>query len=192
MIYSLSGRIVEVGQDKVAIDLGSIGYEVFVSRPSDFLEGEEPTLYTAEVLTQDDHYLVGFASKREKAAFEALTSVKGIGPKTALSALSKTDPDSLFAAIALSNANYLKKLPGIGPKAASQIILDLKGKLVEAEEKKAATKVDRYPGVASALKNFGFKAKEIETAIAAIPDGNNIPEGEALRIALQTLSKGKK
>ena len=60
MIYSLKGKIVARSKDTVAIDLGSIAYEVFVSRPEEFTLGEEKLLYTAEILSQDDHYLVGF------------------------------------------------------------------------------------------------------------------------------------
>ena len=192
MIYSLHGKIVDVQKDRVAIDLGTIGYEVFVSHPEDFSLGMEALVYTAEVQTQDDHYLVGFLSKAEKLAFLALTDVKGIGAKTAISALSKTTPESLFAAIETSNANYLKKLPGIGPKAASQIILDLKGKLVETTPKAEASGApDRYPGVVSALRGLGYKAKESQEAVAAIKE-NNLPEGEALRLALQYLSKARK
>ena len=186
MIYSLSGEIVEVMKDRVAINLGSIAYEVFVSRPDDFFTGQNTTLYTAEIITQDDHYLAGFASKDEKKAFECLTSVKGIGPKTALSALSAAKIEELFGAIEMGNASYLKKLPGIGPKAASQIILDLKGKLI-AEPRKG-TGVAKYPEVASALKGLGFKTKEIDDAIASIPSGIPTTE-EALKLALRHISK---
>ena len=87
MIYSIKGKVVERNESSVAIDLGNIAYEVFVPRPAIFIVGQESLVYTYEVLTQDDHYLVGFDSKKEKDAFLLLVSVKGIGPKTALSTL---------------------------------------------------------------------------------------------------------
>ena len=83
MIYSLTGTIIDRDNEKVAIQTLGIGYEVFVSKPMEYELGAELTLYTYEVLSQDDHYLVGFLSKEEKRAFSSLISVKGIGPKTA-------------------------------------------------------------------------------------------------------------
>ena len=189
MIYSIKGKVVERNESSVAIDLGNIAYEVFVPRPAIFIVGQESLVYTYEVLTQDDHCLVGFDSKKEKDAFLLLVSVKGIGPKTALSALSKTTPDELFSAIENSNAAFLKRLPGIGPKAAQQIILDLKGRLVEKPLKKNAE--NRYPDVYGALKSLGFKTKEIEDAIDALPDGVDKTE-VALKTALRFLSKERK
>ena len=186
MIYSLNGIIVERGKDMVAIDIGAIAYEVFVPRPEEFLSGEKALIYIHEVLTQDDHYLAGFKTKLEKEAFRSLIQVKGIGPKTALSALSGTTPEELFAAISSSDAKALKKLPGIGPKAASQIILDLQGKLVQDETPKGSK--DDYPIVRMGLKSMGFKAKEIDDAIATLPS-DKLPDQEALRLALRSLRK---
>ena len=154
MIYSIKGKVVERNESSVAIDLWNIAYEVFVPRPAIFIVGQESLVYTYEVLTQDDHYLVGFDSKKEKDAFLLLVSVKGIGPK-----------------------------------AAQQIILDLKGRLVEKPLKKNAE--NRYPDVYGALKSLGFKTKEIEDAIDALPDGVDKTE-VALKTALRFLSKERK
>ena len=185
MIYSLRGTIVNRTADQIAIDLGNIAYELFVPHPEDYVLAQEYLVYVVEVLTQDDHYLAGFSSKSEKEAFLSLTSVRGIGPKTAISALSATTPDQLFAAIASSDAKYLKKLPGIGPKAASQIILDLQGKLVQEEPK--VKKDERYPATRAALKSLGFKQKEIDPAVSALPD--DLDDNTALRTALRSLRK---
>lgn len=185
MIYSLRGTIVNRTKDQIAIDLGNIAYELFVPHPEDYILAQEYLVYVVEVLTQDDHYLAGFSSREEKEAFVALTGVRGIGPKTAISALSATTPEELFNAVANSDAKYLKKLPGIGPKAASQIILDLQGKLVQEEPK--IKKDDRYPGVRAALKSLGFKVKETDDAISALPDG--LDDNNALRTALRSLRK---
>ena len=186
MIYSLTGIVVDRTPDTIAVDLGDIAYEVFVPRPDEFLLDERVKVYVFEVLTQDDHYLAGFKTKLEKEAFASLIQVKGIGPKTALSALSGTTPEQLFQAIASSDAKYLKKLPGIGPKAASQIILDLQGKLVQEEPRKSEG--SSYPSVRAALKQLGFKAKEIDGALTALT-ADNLSDEEALRQALQHLRK---
>ena len=91
MIYSLEGTVVEVSKDRIALSLGPIAYEVFVARSADFSVGETRKIYTSEVLTQDDHYLVGFPDKLEKEAFLSLISVKGIGPKTAAALVTSID-----------------------------------------------------------------------------------------------------
>ncbi len=184
MIYSLKGIICDVGKDRVAIDLGGIAYEVLVARPEEYRLGQEAFLYCHESITQDDHFLVGFSSKLEKEAFQSLVSVKGIGPKTALSALSKTNPEDLFKAIYSNNTAYLKKLPGIGPKAAAQIILDLQGKLVTSGTANATM----YDEVKSALKQLGFKSKEIDDALASISEPG-LDSGEVLRMALKKLHR---
>ena len=187
MIYSLTGTIVDRNLDTIAIDIGAIAYEVFVPRPEEFLLEEHCKVYVSEVLTQDDHYLAGFKTKLEKEAFQSLIQVKGIGPKTALSALSGTTPEELFAAISNSDAKFLKKLPGIGPKAASQIILDLQGKLVQEEPKEKQG--ENYPSVRAALKSLGFKVKEIDPAVSSLPEG--LDDQAALRTALKSLRKDR-
>lgn len=187
MISSLRGVIAELNDSSITVDLGPIGFEVYVSRVENFALGQESLVHVCDILTQDDHYLVGFASKEEKKAFLLLTSVKGIGPKTALGALSKTTPSDLYEAIAKSDLGYLKRLPGIGPKAAAQILLDLRGKIVEPEAK--VKKSERYPFVREALRNMGFKVKEIDPALASLRD--ELSDDEALRSALRALAKAK-
>ncbi len=188
MYYSLTGTIVEVTDSQVAIEVNGIGFELFVSRPAEWHVGQNTTIYTYEVYSQDDHYLVGFTNKLEKEAFGSLIQVKGIGPKTAITALSATTPDELFKAIQASNTTYLKKLPGIGPKAAAQIILDLKGHLADTN-----TKGDphQYDEVRAALRSLGFKAKDIDDTLAKINEPNASNE-EILRLALRQLGKASR
>ncbi len=190
MYYSFEGTIVYNNQkDTIAIDLGSIAYELLVARTEDFKEGEKKKVYVYEVYGENDHYLVGFPSLLEKEAFLSLTAVKGIGPKTALGALGATKPEDLFKAIAASNTAFLKKLPGIGPKAAAQIILDLKGKLEESSLPNSSSK--RFDEVSEVLKKLGFKKKDID-AVLSSPDVPELSNEELLRWALRRLgSKGK-
>lgn len=187
MIYFLKGQVEAVRKDAIIINVNNVGYEVLSSRPDDFSLGQEVKVFTHEVISEDDHYLVGFLSELEKEAFYSLIQVKGIGPKTALNALSATNADDLFKAIQANNTAYLKKLPGIGPKAAAQIILDLKGKLIESDAKGNPT---QYDEVRQALKQMGFKVKEVDDALSSInePGASN---QEILRLALRALSKKK-
>ena len=189
MYYSFTGKIVDIGEDWLAIDVNGIAFELFVSRPLEWKKGEATTIFVHEVYNENDHYLVGFSSKLEKEAFNSLIQVKGIGPKTAINALSSTTPDDLFKAIAASNTAYLKKLPGIGPKAASQIILDLKGKLASSSSSKAND--EKYEEVRAALKTLGFKTKEIDSALSDINDSNASSE-DLIRLALRKIKGSKK
>ena len=186
MYYSFFGTIAVIKEDYLVIEVNNIGYQIYVARPNDFSLFSQTKIYVYQVVKEDEQYLVGFSSVEEKKAFESLIKVKGIGPKTALNALSKTNPDDLFKAIAANNVSYLKKLPGIGAKAASQIILDLKGELEEA----SSANPEQYLEVRLALKNLGFKVKEIDEVLAKI----NIPNASnemILKEALRRLGSKK-
>ncbi len=111
-------------------------------------------------MREDEQYLVGFKTEYEKEAFLSLISVKGIGPRTALGAMSATTAEELFNAIAANNITFLKKLPGIGAKAAAQIILDLKGQLTGSP----SGNPNQYDEVRDALKGLGYKLKKSKTS----------------------------
>ena len=169
--------------DTVVVDVHDVGYQVLVSHVNDYEVGQDVFLYTYNVVREDETYLVGFSSLEEKEVFLALIRVKGLGPKTVIGALSATTANDVKNAIASNNVVYLKKLPGIGAKAASQIILDLKGELT-------GTKGDPtvYDEVAEALKELGFKGAAIERVLATINEKDASPE-EVLRLALAKLRK---
>ena len=184
MYFSFKGPISYIGEDYVVVEVNDIGYQVFVSHIQDYKLGEVTKIYLYNVVREDEQYLAGFPSIREKEAFVSLISVKGIGPRTALNALSATTADELFNAIAANNVTFLKKLPGIGGKAAAQIILDLKGQLATGSE----ANPDQYDEVREALKSLGFKVKLIDDTLAQISIPNATNE-EILRAALKKLRK---
>ena len=183
MIYSLRGKVLLIDGETVVVDVHDVGYQVLVSHANDYEVGQDVFLYTYNVVREDEQYLVGFSSLDEKQVFLALVRVNGLGTKTVLGALSACTPNDVKNAIASNNVGYLKKLPGIGAKAASQIILDLKGELT-------GTKGDPtvYDEVAEALKELGFKGAAIERVLATINEIDATPE-EVLRLALAKLRK---
>ena len=183
MIYSLRGKVLLIDSDTVVVDVHDVGYQVLVSHTDQYEIGQEVFLYTYNVVREDEQYLVGFSSLDEKQVFLSLIKVKGLGPRTVIGALSATTPNDVKNAIASNNVVYLKKLPGIGSKAASQIILDLKGELT-------GTKGDPtvYDEVYEALKELGFKGAAIERVLATINEKDAKPE-DVLRIALAKLRK---
>lgn len=187
MIYSLRGKVSYIDGDTVIVDVRDVGYQVLVSHIDDYVVGNEVFLYTHEVIREDDQYLVGFTSMDEKKVFLSLIKVKGLGPKSAITALSATTPDLLVNAISSNNVAYLKKLPGIGGKAAAQIILDLKGELAGGEKGDPTL----YEDVAEALKQMGFKGAAIDRVLSTINEPN-AKEEDILRIALSKLNELKK
>ena len=101
MIYYLKGKIVAIEETTIAIETNSgVAYEVYVSHPDSYVMGEEYLLYTHQVIREDEEYLIGFTSEKEKAVFLSLIKVKGLGPKSAINALSATTPEQVMNAIA--------------------------------------------------------------------------------------------
>ena len=183
MIYFLRGKVALVTEESVVLDVRDIGYEFLVSHVDEYEVGQEVLVYTYNVVREDDNYLVGFKDLEEKEVFLALIRVKGLGPKTVITALSATTPNDVKNAIASNNVAYLKKLPGIGAKAAAQIILDLKGELTGS---KGDPK--QYEEVYEALRALGFKGAAIDRVLATINEPNLSTE-EVIRIALSRLGK---
>ena len=184
MIYFLKGRVALKDKDTVVIDVNNVGYQVLVSHIDNFIVGQEVLLYTYNVVREDEQYLVGFSSLDEKSVFLSLIKVKGLGPRTAIGALSSTTPEEVVNAIASNNVAYLKKLPGIGAKAAAQIILDLKGELTGGSKGDPGV----YEDVYEALKGLGFKGAAIDRVLATINEPGASSE-DILRIALSKLRK---
>lgn len=184
MIYFLKGKVALIDGDNVIIDVNNVGYQVLVSHPDDYVIGDEVLVYTYNVVREDEQYLVGFSSLDEKSVFLSLIKVKGLGPRTAIGALSSTTPQQVIQAIASNNVAYLKKLPGIGAKAAAQIILDLKGQLTGGSKGDPGV----YEEVYEALKGLGFKGAAIDRVLASINEPDATSE-EVLRLALNKLRK---
>ena len=184
MIYFLKGKVALIDGDNIVVDVNNVGYQVLVSHVDDYVIGDEVTIYTYNVVREDEQYLVGFSSLDEKSVFLSLIKVKGLGPRTAIGALSSTTPEQVIQAIASNNVAYLKKLPGIGAKAAAQIILDLKGQLTGGSKGDPGV----YEEVYEALKGLGFKGAAIDRVLASINEPDATSE-EVLRIALSKLRK---
>ena len=184
MIYFLKGKVALIDGDNIVVDVNNVGYQVLVSHVDDYVIGDEVTIYTYNVVREDEQYLVGFSSLDEKSVFLSLIKVKGLGSRTAIGALSSTTPEQVIQAIASNNVAYLKKLPGIGAKAAAQIILDLKGQLTGGSKGDPGV----YEEVYEALKGLGFKGAAIDRVLASINEPDATSE-EVLRIALSKLRK---
>ena len=181
MIYFLRGKVAIIEQESIVIDVRDVGYQMLVSHIEQFHVGDEVLVYTYNVVREDENYLIGFLDKEEKDVFLSLIKVKGLGPKTVINALSATTPNDVINAIASNNVAFLKKLPGLGAKAAGQIILDLKGELTGSKGNPK-----QYEEVYDALKTLGFKGAAIDRVLATINEPGETNE-DILRIALKRL-----
>ncbi len=181
MIYFLRGKVAIIEQESIVIDVRDVGYQMLVSHIEQFHVGDEVLVYTYNVVREDENYLIGFLDKEEKDVFLSLIKVKGLGPKTVINALSATTPNDVINAIASNNVAFLKKLPGLGTKAAGQIILDLKGELTGSKGNPK-----QYEEVYDALKTLGFKGAAIDRVLATINEPGATNE-DILRIALKRL-----
>jgi holliday junction DNA helicase RuvA len=193
MIAQLRGTLVEKGIEHVLVDVGGVGYRVAVSLntlaalPA---VGQTAQLHTQLIVRDDSLSLVGFASVEERAAFDLVTSVQGIGPKLAMSILSTLEAGELAAAVRAGDHARLVRIPGIGKKTAERMVLELRDKFDAAPSASAMKKVGGAQAVASALINLGYKPAEAERAAAdagkAHPDAG---VAELVKAALRLLAE---
>jgi Holliday junction DNA helicase RuvA len=193
MIALLRGKLVDKGLDHVLVDVGGVGYRVAVSLntlaalPA---VGEPAQLHTHLIVREDSLSLVGFASVDERAAFDLVTAVQGIGPKLALSILSTLEAHELGAAVRAGDHARLTRIPGIGKKTAERMVLELRDKFGGIVAPAATKKVAGSAAVSSALVNLGYKPAEAERAAAQAAEAQPaaaVPE--LLKAALRLLAE---
>ena len=173
MYYYLKGQIVELNDEFAVIDVNGVGYEFLIINKNDFNVGEYTLVYTLHIVREDDELFVGFKDLESKAVFTKFISCKGIGPKTAINALKDTTIDKFKEMIVNEDIKSLKKLSGIGPKAAAQIILDLKGTLKQTSLNNVETYKklnDEQVAAKDVLKSMGFKAKDIDDILVKLSE----------------------
>lgn len=193
MIAMLKGSVADRSTSDVVLDVGGVGYEVsvpmstFEKLPE---EGGEAKLFVQTVVREDAIQLFGFSTREEKAAFQALVKVSGIGAKTALAVLSGMPVATLASAVASGESDLLTKIPGIGKKTAARLVLELKGKLGSDFEAAAAGAAPRpAPGsvradVVAGLMALGYTEREATAAARDLPEGISASEG--IRMALRS------
>lgn len=193
MIAMLKGAVADRSTSDIVLDVGGVGYEVsvpmstFEKLPE---EGGEAKLFVQTVVREDAIQLFGFSTREEKAAFQALVKVSGIGAKTALAVLSGMPVATLASAVASGESDLLTKIPGIGKKTAARLVLELKGKLGSELEAAAAGAAPRpAPGsvradVVAGLVALGYTEREATVAAKDLPEGISASDG--IRLALRS------
>ncbi len=178
MITFLEGILVEKTPTRVVLDVGGIGYEVFISLSSfDRLGAPQQAcrLLTCDYIREDQHSLFGFVSEAERKLFVLLMSVSGIGPKLALSALSSLTVREMTSAIAGGDIKRLGGVTGIGKKIAERMVLELRDKLSAAEGLSAVASSGADLGgdhclrdAVLALISLGYKQAEAQKMVATV------------------------
>ncbi|PKE13358.1 Holliday junction branch migration protein RuvA [Macrococcoides caseolyticum] len=165
MYAYLKGKIMTILPTHLVIEVSGIGYECLTPNPYRFNHQLDQmiTLHTQLVVREDAQLLYGFKDEEEKAMFNALNKVTGIGPKSALAILATSTPQEIIKAIESESESYLIKFPGIGKKTARQIILDLKGKLTITEESELFKEVNDtlLNEALLAFEALGYSKREI-------------------------------
>ena len=179
MITYVKGVLVEKHPTRVVVDVAGLGYEVLIPLSSyDRLPatGAEVCLLTVDHVREDAHILYGFHSEGERQLFGMLTSVSGIGPKSALSALSGMTVRELKAAVVEGDVKRISAVPGIGAKTAERIIVELRHKLSAGEALEAVAGTDDgddplHAGLRDALLALvalGYKQDDARKMVLAV------------------------
>jgi Holliday junction DNA helicase RuvA len=205
MIGHLRGKLSDKRPNQVVVDVGGVGYEVFIPLSTFYALGElhqDVNLLIYTHVREDVLALYGFVSSREKQLFELLLSASGVGPVLALKILSGMSVEELLPAIRAGDLARLTTIPGVGRKTAERIVVELRDKMVAMEAPGARpaaqpgrTQIDA--DVISALTNLGYDQRLAETAVedarGEVTRGGAEASFESLlRVTLQALSRPMK
>lgn len=199
MISYIKGILKDMSPGMVVVDNHGIGYQMMVPmRGESFPKiGQEIKIYTHMHVREDDVSLFGFLSKEEKEAFELLIGVNGIGPKVGLSVLSTLSVYELKMAVISEDVKTISKTPGLGPKGAKKLILELKDKLSfeELEEDGVGAEIfdtsadssDSVMITIEGLVSLGYSKSEAAIAVNKVEDAKDLTPEELLKKALKNI-----
>jgi Holliday junction DNA helicase RuvA len=181
MITQLIGRLVEKSPTEVVIDCNGVGYMVHISLYtfSQLSSDENIKLFTHLQVKEDSHTLFGFFTTIERAIFQQLISVSGIGASTARTMLSSLEPQQIQRAIISEDLVIIKSVKGIGLKTAQRVLIELKDKMLnlfDGEEIQAFSNNTIKEEALSALDVLGYSRKQsekvIDNVIQSSPDSS--------------------
>lgn len=198
MIAQIRGTVLDVRLNLITVDVSGIGYQVIVTPDLAAATkiGQTISLFTSLVVREDSWSLFGFETLEGKSLFEELQSVTGIGPKVANALLAVYQPEDLRAVISAQDNAALERVPGIGKKVASRILLELKDKYSGVTKSKASLSGPWRTQIVGALTGLGYSNKEAELALESAlqnlgrtPSESDLPE--ILKLALAQSGKSK-
>ncbi|WP_457748636.1 Holliday junction branch migration protein RuvA [Sulfurimonas sp.] len=169
MIVGLHGKIVYKEPAYVHVNVGGVVYEVFISLHTfSALPKEDIALFTTQIIREDAQLLFGFLDMSEKKMFSRLIKINGVGPKVAMAICSTYTPSQFATIINNKDVNGVKKVPGIGPKSAGRILVELNGFDAEILAGNATPQVSlAFNEASEALQALGFKKDKISKALSS-------------------------
>ena len=187
MIDMVTGQVVAVTNTTVTLLVGGVGLRIHVpTTVRDMMDGtgQRMTLYTHLVVREDDLTLYGFTDQDERALFETLIGVSGVGPRLAVAVISTLTVEHLQNAIAREEPEVLTRVPGIGKKLAQKLAFELKDKLAIEPATGLAAISDIDTDVLATLTALGYSVVEAQAALQAIPRDAPDDIEERVRLAL--------
>lgn len=203
MYEYIKGTLTHVSPAYVVVENQGIGYQIHSANPFSFSTkmDQEVKMYIYQAVREDAITLYGFKDLNEKKLYLKLLSVSGIGPKSGMAILANEDHAGLVQAIENNDAHYLTKFPGVGKKTASQIVLDLKGKLGDLDidlsnqaitlqlEPENQTSNVHIKEALEALRVLGYSAREVKKVAGDLEKLDRDSTDAYLREALKLLMK---
>ena len=191
MIRFIRGTVYSFGIDYVIIDCNGVGYYINFMHQDQITLGQNITVFTYQQFREDAQLLYGFLDQKELDLFEKLISVKGLGPKTAMTMLGHRYYNDLINAIENGEIDFLTKIPSLGAKTSKQIILDLKGKLVVEDNSNSGKNNEKLDEAVLGLKALGYKTYEINGVLPELRKMNDLSVDEYLKEGLKLLLQRK-
>lgn len=173
MIYHLKGKIESILPGLAVIDVGGVGYGVFVPErliDSAIKAGDDISIHTVTVVSQDDLRLFGFLSTVDREFFKMLLGIPRIGPKGAMKIISSASAVTLMRAILAGDLKGLSKIPGVGPKVAQRLVVELQGKVKSLLEGQGEGIEDIFEDAAEVLEGLGCAPHEARAVLARVKE----------------------
>ena len=195
MIAELRGTVVDAGRDYLVVDTAGVGLEVKVTPrlASSYSRDDRVHVYTRLIVREDNWSLYGFGSREERACFDLLLSVRGIGAKVSLSVISYLKPEDFYRAVLSEDDRPLVGVPGVGKKTAARMILELRDRIglgAKEDTRKAPPAGDIDEEAQQGLMALGYTWQEAKDAVSnARTIDPNIDLETLIREALRRLAR---
>ena len=164
MIVGIEGTVERKEPTFVHINVNGLIHEVQVSlNTSNAIEAPKTKLFVTQVIREDSDNLYGFMENNEKKMFDTVLKINGVGPKVGLAICSTFTPSTFAKVVAAKDVSMLKRVPGIGPKAASRILVELADFIVDGHDESGASGM--MGEAVMALESLGFKGDAIRKAL---------------------------
>ena len=207
MIASIRGAVLDLSTETAVIEVGGLGLSIQCTPPTlaTLRRGELATVHTSLIVREDSLTLYGFADADERAVFDVVQTVSGVGPRLAQAIVAALRPDVLRQIVATEDVNALTQVPGIGKKGAQRLVLELKDKLGAPRASLTSVPTGASAGAAgvsgaawrpqvhAALVELGWSAREADSALVFVAEehGEDADEAEVgvlLKTALRAMN----